>query len=1050
MKQKPIDAIWTDEQWKAIAIRDTNVLVSAGAGSGKTAVLSERVLELVSEGVDVTNLVVLTFTNAAALEMKQRIRKKLLSSGADNEWIMENAKKLDRSFITTFDSYCLYLVKKYNYVLNIDQQISIIDNITASQKKYELMEQVLNELVASQDQQVIDFIKTYSSVSIDEVISLLLKWYSDLSQNMSEFKLLNATDIFAEFEAIVSSKQSKIKHIIEQIELYAADTQLPEKIAERCQILCMAEGYEQIQAGFETVFEKRWMLPRTDFDNKELVRSLNDNLKKELKSLSSMVSKDRQHHIELLNQNQVVKQLIFKILTLFKRKYDQYKKANGLFEFIDINLMAIALLENNAEICEQIKTRTYEIMIDEYQDTNDIQEKFVSLIADNNVYMVGDIKQSIYGFRNANPQLFSEKFNLYKQHIGGELVTLTSNFRSRSAVLDQVNNFFGLIMSDEYGGITYDQDQIMKYGNRSYDLLADTNTNEIITYDANELAIDKNDYEIIQIFKDIKSKLTSGYQVVDNGQARAVNEADFAIICATRERFQRIVQIGEFYNISVNADIQEQFASSSEIAVVQSVFNILNCIKNQNDDDQKFVYSVMQLARSYLFDARDGDIDLAITALNKIKPEQIGKRLYSLQLGPLSEIGLLCNELAASIDLKSNSYILQQIIEKFEIVNKLHRLTNPLVRQMRLNKLSALIADYDARNYSLSQVCLILNNIEQNKDLDIEFSSNSDLETNSVTVITTHKSKGLEYNICYFPFLFKKFNVMDINSKVGYAQDLQFILPAQLANGNLTATMEKTIFNQRSTRDLISEKIRLFYVAITRAKDKNILILDTSGLEDKVVPIENTSTINNLIYNGWDALKQYVVNAQELTSVEIETSQFNKFVNTAQEQVKDVDALTYQELSIEVTDYEKVRASGHIAEAITKEVAKNIELGNTIHQQLEFIDLFRLEELVEQADGQLQVVLKNIANSRLLEGMINYYPEFQFKYITDSEVNGIIDLLVETDDSFIIIDYKLSNINKEEYVSQVTTYVNYIQSITTKQVKGYLLSLLTGDVKQVI
>lgn len=1051
MKTKPVDSMWTDEQWDAITTRNSNVLVSAGAGSGKTAVLSERVLELVREGVDITDLIVLTFTNAAAAEMKERIRKKLLKDGAVNPLVLESANKIDRSFISTFDSYCLYLVKKYNYILNVSQQISIIDNITASREMYNLMKQLLETEVTNENSAVIDFINTYSATSIDEIISILLSWYNSSIQNMNDFEIKSSHDIFAIYEQFVLEQHNRIKYLIGEINKYAADTNLPEKIEERTSILLASNSYSEIHQSIELIFESRfWQVPRKEFPDKEHVKALNNELKEQLKKLRTYASKPQHIQISLLENNSSYKELINQLLGQFKLEFDKYKVENGLFEFIDINLLAIKLLRENEEIRNGLKQSVYEIMIDEYQDTNDIQEQFVSLIANNNVYMVGDIKQSIYGFRNANPKLFGEKFNDYKNGNGGKLITLTNNFRSRSSVLDQVNDFFNLTMSEEYGGIEYDHNQKMNYGNRTYDKLADTNTNEIITYNSDDIENDKSDYEIIQIFKDIRNKLETNYQVVEGNEVRSATLSDFAIICATREKFERITKIGEYFNISVNADIQEQFSSSSEIAVIQSAFNIVNIIKNNSDEDQKLIFSILQLARSYLFDYTDQQIDEAIQAVNRVSADKIAAKLYVLTTGPLASLGMLLTNLTTNIDLKSNQYILEQIISELNIVNNLYRLSNPLIRQMRITKLAELIADYDARNYTLEQVCGILNEIEKNDDLDIDFNTKSELETESVTVITIHKSKGLEYNICYFPFLFKKFNAMDLNNKIGYNNYFQFIFPSKMDNGNLTATIEKSIYNNQGKIDLISEKIRLFYVAITRAKDKNILIVDTKQIDDeKIKPIHSANSTNDLLFAGWDSLKKYIVDNYELTQDEIDTCKYNRFAtvtNTTNDSLKVID---YKQLEVDAPKFEKRKASMTITELISSKVASNIELGNQVHEQLEFINLFDLDKLIDERDGELRVALSSIKNSSLLDGMTNYYPEFQFKIIEDGELNGIIDLLVETEDKFIIIDYKLNNIEKVEYESQVMTYVNYIQSITSKKVEGFLLSLMSGSVKKV-
>lgn len=1046
--KKPKDSMWTDQQWDAIVSSGSNILVSAGAGSGKTAVLSERVLEIVKAGTKVTDLIVLTFTNAAAAEMKHRIREKLKKAGVGDQFVADNANMIDQSFISTFDSYCLYLVRKYNYLLGVDKQIGIIDTVTSEQVTRKLMSQVIHDEVEGGNEELIRFISTYSSQSIVEIENMLLKWYYQQKQDIIGINNLSTGEIFQTFEESIIEQKVEIENLIKEINRLAVDTNLPDKINERCEILFTVNTYDQIKQYSEyIVSEKFWAIPRTDFPDKEEVKKLNDDLKKKLKALAASTSYTKKQQLAMLEASKNAKQLIGDILNKFDVLYFEYKKENNVFEFIDINLLAIKILEENNDIAKLIRDTTHEIMIDEYQDTNDIQERFVNLIENNNVYMVGDIKQSIYGFRNANPALFASKFIEYGKGNGGKLITLSSNFRSREVILTQVNDVFGKIMSQEYGGIDYNLDQAMLYGNKSYDRLANTNFNQVITYDSTDFEIRRDDFEIFQIFKDINKKMSEGYLVVDGGSTRKIRYSDFAIICATRSNFERIVTIGEYFNISIKADLKQAFTSSNEVSVIQSMLNILNVISNNNDDDLKLGFSIMQVARSFLCNYTDLEIDESFEIYNRCEKGNVQKQLYGLLNSPLKDLVEKFNKIATNVDLKSKSYILEQITSEFDIISNLKRLEDPLTCQMRLYKLESLISDFDKRNYDLDTVCKLMNEIERNNDLDIEFASNKEFDPDSVTVITTHKSKGLEYNVCYFPFLFKKFNAMDLNDKYGYSNKFKFMLPQTLESGNLTSSIEKTMNNKLEKQELISEKIRLLYVALTRAKDKNILLIDTKGFEDgKFNSIDSSNSFNDFIFNSFECYKSMSEVAKDLTKQEIDTIKYNKFnVKQSNEQLSQ-EKLSYQKVNIEIESFEKVRASGQIKEIISSEVAKNIELGNSVHEKLEYCELMNIKSEIYKNDGVLKQALVNIDKSNLLTDMINYYPEFTFTYTNDEkEINGIIDLLVETDDKLIVVDYKLYNIEKDEYIKQVMTYVNYLQSISNKQVEGHLLSLLTGN-----
>ncbi len=1049
MKAKPQDAMWTDAQWEAVCKRDSNILVSAGAGSGKTAVLSERVLEIVREGIHINQLIVLTFTNAAAREMKSRIRQKLALAQDESQLIYDSMLGIDSSFITTFDSYCMYLVKKYHYLLNVDRNLAISDYAGMQQVKERLIKDLINSEVET-NPQLAELIINYTAISSESFEQDIIKWHNLSKQNMRGQIITDSQYIFEKYEENVYNQLTQIEAQINRIKVLAGDTNMPEKIDEKLGNLFSIRDFETLRHTLsEITSNKFWMVPRSDFSDKELVKTLNDQVKKQIKNLSANLLHSKETSFQLLDSNNKRYQIIYQLINKFDNLLMSYKLENNLFEFIDINLFAIKLLEENSSIAEQLKFGTYEIMIDEYQDTNDIQERFVSIIANNNVYMVGDIKQAIYGFRNANPKLFASKFNSYLNGDGGHLIVLEENFRSRASVLEQVNNVFAQTMSNDYGGIDYTNNQAMIYGNKSYDLLAETNTNEVFTYVKDEIPVDPSDYEIYQICADIKSKIENQYQVVDGKNSRDCNLSDFAIICSTREKFMRIIEIGEYVGININADIQQRYSSSSEISVVQSFFNIVNCSITGTDKDSKLLYSIMQLARSYMFEYTDDQIHSGISSLKRIKETEVNKILYALTLGELSQLGIIIQDIINDAKLISSQALYQKINLKTTLVSNLYRLDNPLTRQLRLAKLEELLTDLDNRNNDLEDVCLYLNNIERNDELDIEFSVAADSQEAAVTVITIHKSKGLEYNICYFPFLFKKFNSMDLIAKNSYSFDYGLIMPSMLEDMTLSETVVKHVHKSEQMQELISEKIRLLYVALTRAKDKNIIIIEQSTFE-KQGKIEDVKTLADILSIASNGLEQYLSEAYPIDEQLADAIKYNKLTKEVNKPEIVRENIEYKDVSIEQHVIINRKASATIDSVIEHKVAKNVAKGNEIHELMEFCDILKIDEEIAKAEGLLETALLNLQNSNLLNGVINYYPEFQFKLETGEQtINGIIDLLVETDESFVIIDYKLNNIHKPEYVEQVKTYKQYLQSISEKNIEGYLLSLISGEVKGV-
>ena len=457
---------WTEEQQLAINQEGSNIIVSAGAGSGKTAVLSERVLRKVSEGIDIRNILMLTFTNEAAGEMKERIRKKIKKAG-----LTEQLEYLDSAYITTFDAYALSIVKKYHYLLNISNSISIIDSSIIELEKEKIIEEIFLELYEKKDTcffKLIGDFTTRDDSSIKEAI-LSINKSLDLKYDKEKYLKTYLQNYYNEeyINNLIIEYFNYLKNLSGELEnnIYALESMVDEKlylkVYETYKNLFRPNKYDDLYKVKELERVQFRNIPEEAIEIKEYIKELSTEIM-ELTKYSEEELKE-----QLFSTKDYV-DVIIRIILELDKKLNQYKYENESYEFIDIAKMAIKIVKENIDIKEELKNTYNEILIDEYQDTNDLQEIFISLIENNNVYMVGDIKQSIYRFRNANPKIFKNKYDNYSKHINGEKIDLLKNFRSRSEVLDNINEIFNLIMKEDFGGVNYQDNHAMVYGNLAY------------------------------------------------------------------------------------------------------------------------------------------------------------------------------------------------------------------------------------------------------------------------------------------------------------------------------------------------------------------------------------------------------------------------------------------------------------------------------------------------------------------------------------------------------------------------------------------------------
>ncbi|MFI3260591.1 MAG: UvrD-helicase domain-containing protein [bacterium] len=1025
---------FTKEQQEAIDLEGCNILVSAGAGSGKTAVLSERVLRKIKEGVSIDNLLVLTFTNAAAAEMKERIRDKV----GKVESLKEEFDKVEASYITTFDAFTLSIVKKYHYLKNLDKDINVCNASILTLKKSQILDDLFESYYESNNEDFLSLIKTYCFKDDRDIKNFVRNSQSsiDLFYDKKEFfnnffDTYYSEEFFTKLEKdymnIINESFDNVKYCYEELSL------LDYEYAVKCNLdsLLSSSTYEDI---YKHLDYKLATIPRGSDDT---LKEAKENLSEGLKNLKGFFKYETlSMYIDDMRSIDKSLHTLVNVIKEYDTLVDNYKIKYNLYDFLDIEKLAIDILRENEDVRLYFKDRFNEILIDEYQDTSDIQEVFTSLISNNNVYMVGDIKQSIYRFRNANPDIFRTKFNDYGKEIGGKRIDLNKNFRSREEVLMNINLIFKFLMDDHLGGADYEKEHQLIFGNKKYNELGSTehsNDFEILNYTEDE---DKKfapaEIEIFIMADDILNKVESKYEVFDkdNDLKRPITYDDFAILTDNSKHYDLVKKIFNYKNIPLMVYKDESIKESINIKIIKNIFVLIRSCFNKTYN-KEFEYAFVSIARSYLFSLKDEEIISVLKEKKYFKTDVIKK------------VNVICDNL----DNKNIYDILKEIIQVFEIYEKIILIgsidSNYAVLEyiLSLGKECSLIYTIDEFIDYLSQITY--------GDIDIKLSLSKG-DNDSVKLMTIHRSKGLEYPVIYCPFLAQKFNDADIKSKFTFDNKLGIIMPA-IKEGQVTL-FTKDILKYNFKRDDVSEKLRLFYVALTRAKEKFIFIANIENKKNYAIAGGVVNNFDRMKYNNfrkflesiYPTLVSYTTNILfENVSITKDYDFFKK-VDYKTSLAKSDELLEIQEVNYdEILEEDKIfsKASKNL---LTKKEKNIINEGLKIHKIMEELDFANID--LSKIDTKYINIVENFIKTNILEGHINLYKEYEFMYKIDNiNMHGIIDLLIEKKDEFIILDYKLSNIENDAYVKQLNGYKEYIESITDKKVSICLYSLYKGE-----
>ena len=922
---------WTDEQLLAIETRGKNLLVAAAAGSGKTAVLVERIIKIITDDnnpVDIDKLLVVTFTNAAASEMRERIGdaiSKKLEEMPDSKMLQRQLALLNKSNITTIHSFCLDIIKNNFHLIDLDPGFRIGDETECTIIKQDVLIELFEDKYDKEDEDFLNLIEAYCTNRDDERLKeIVLKLYNFsmsgpwpsvwLREKAQEFNInsLDELEKASWYKVLKESLYLDLNNakngLDEAIKICEEDSDLapyllnlkPELNGIENAINSLNLNLEQIYKAIKDIeFAYRIKTVKKglgDELDKKKVKSLRDDVKKKINQIKGgvfSVSLDETLN-GIKNMYPIIKSLT-ELVIEFSDRYVKKKMERVILDFNDLEHLCLKILTCNDEngevyassVAQKFREKFEEVLVDEYQDSNNVQETIISMVSrkdlDNpNVFMVGDVKQSIYRFRQAKPELFLEKYNSYSEEDNkkNRKIMLYKNFRSREEVIKGVNFIFKSLMSKTVGELDYTDKEALNLG-ASYDEINKDNVyfqdNEFIDLDKIEVSgalelhiLDKssdfedgkneindeddkeNDNEedlsavAIEariIAKRIKELINPSdgkcFMVFDKNlnRYRKITYKDIVILLrSTKNWADTIVEELSFGGIPVYADINTGYFQTIEIRTIMSLLHII-------DNPMQDIYTIASM-RSPIFAFTSEEL-ADIRILNRdnyfyLNVKDIAEDVYDERIN--KSLKDKCVYFIEKIDSWREKSLYMPIDEFLwylysdtSYYGYVGAMVNGIQRQANLRILFQRAKQYEQTSFKgLFNFINFINKLRKSSgDLGTAkiLGENEDV----VRIMSIHKSKGLEFPVVFLSGCGKQFNLRDINDSLLFHEELGIGADCiDIKKRIRYTTLQKYAIKKKFELETLSEEMRILYVALTRAKEKLIITGSSYNLQKDI------------------------------------------------------------------------------------------------------------------------------------------------------------------------------------------------------------------------
>lgn len=1109
----------TPEQDEILKINDQNLIVAASAGSGKTTIMIDKIADyILSEKCHINELLVLTYTKSAAYEMKKKLIDKLKSVESDYSFLEHELDSIQSADVCTFDSFCQKLVKKYFYMLNIDPSFNILTEEEQIYLKNVAIKNAIQQLQQENPSQYEILINSLAPQRNDNLIEeIIFNIYNYTTSILNPEIFFTTTKNFytnTTAETIINNHYNNILiHYINELESLKSrciENKFDSYVIYLSNIIAQIEQIKREPSLSKrlSLIQPLETLKHVKMDELGLSKVINAT-KTHLKE--HVFDKLYEHYIssETINESytncKVLIDNLLKLLKLFEKEYSYEKSKINSYDFNDIERLTINLLENE-ETCIQIKNTYKYIFVDEFQDANAIQEKIIFKLQNENLFFVGDTKQSIYAFRQSDPEIFLNIQKMFNDDIKSEAKTLNCNFRTNGNILNFVNEIFSIIMTDKTCNLNYAKDSMFtpmaEYDNIENEKCVSLNL--ILTKKEKTKTIPTKPYNLINesylssqdekhndecLFICNKIMELMGQPIFDNKLKiiRPITYKDIAILISKRSSFsKKLTQYFIEYNIPHIINSNENLDKCYDNRVL---FQLLKYSLNQNDD-----YALTCLLTSPLFSFSDSE--LGEIKLNSIEEKYFYNCIKNYNVK---------NEILEKI-LNFNKTISQFIFDcKFKGIyyslNAILKKTNYLVNisfdedfTNRQQNILQYVNDFTNSKFNFNVTDYVL--YKENSQSKTKANSNNPL-VDAVQITTMHSSKGLEYPIVILPNLEQDFTkennhiCIKINKHLGIGIKNFNTTERKCSNGIF---YEACKIKNKETE--LSEKIRLLYVAMTRAKNKLILVgksklnfskfksdyevlkcnnylsMIVNSLNSEIIDkINSGNEFNCNLYNN-DKFEITQVNIQEDSSITSSKEIFNKniqistklekFLNKNLSDQKTNIALKNSVSSFSITENTNINSAPQkflISEHLSEPVNKIGTLYHRLLEQINFNEVTSVQNVIDfincnftedekelfndisvnEIYNNIVIIKKFILNDSTILKEQKFVMNIPYNTIVESKIDdkiliqGIIDLLIINKNNIILIDYKLTHKNVEQIKQSYFKQINLYELAISKQ-----------------
>ena len=907
---------WTTEQQQVIDLRNRNILVSAAAGSGKTAVLVERIVKIITDKnhpVDIDHLLIVTFTNAAAAEMRERIGnaiEKALDEQPGNEHLLRQLTLIHNAQITTIDSFCLYVVRNHFHEIDLEPNFRIGDEGELKLLREDVLGRVLEQNYEEPSEAFSDFVEGYASGRTDAALNEMIlqlyefsrsypwpekwldsfvgayrietreeldraEWLAPLTQNI-RFVLKDCEQLLKQALAVTQQDDGPDmyeKAVRSDLEKYESLS----KLTSFCELSVALSDIKYDRLASSRGFEG-------DPDKLELVKSLREQAKDVVKKLC------RQYFfcspemmIEQLERTEPMLEEVVRLTKQFADEFAAAKRRKNLVDFHDVEHFALQILvdeetEKAKKTAEEFRDTFEEIMIDEYQDSNEVQETLLRSISreergENNIFMVGDVKQSIYRFRLARPELFMKKYDSYSlEESTTQRIDLHKNFRSREEVLTCTNDIFYKIMVRSLGNVEYDAEAAL-YPGASYPVSADF-TPEILLADSNDELLedtelsDKKTLEAKIVAEEIRH-LMKTQPVTDKatGELRAARYSDIVILLRSLSGWaDSLVEVLNGNGIPAHTVSSTGYFSTVEVQTVLSMLRLLDnprqdipmaavlrspmagltdeelAVLRLEDGSVPFHEAVLELAEG-LYE-EDGQKEISDSEADSEADQKQGRNadgkkeddIETTAHRKLLKFYKKYRQLRQLVPDTPIHELIEIILRETGYGHYVAAMPAGNRRTANLNMLLEKAAAYEKTSYK--GLFHFVRYIDELQKYDVDFGEADMVGENEdvVRIMSIHKSKGLEFPIVIVSGMGKNFNKQDTRSKMVLHPELGIGLDYMDGKKRIKSpTIAKKAIAKQIDLENLGEELRVLYVALTRAKEKLIL---TGTLKDAPEKLE--------------------------------------------------------------------------------------------------------------------------------------------------------------------------------------------------------------------